>query len=127
MHWYCPDTGRQRAGRHQQSPARHDLLLRARLLPRIVLIPKSGDVLDGGNRTAILDGGNSAAYAIYGDSASSGESDVTIRGFVIQDFKTPLQHGAIEDFNGPGWIIEDNHMTKNAAAGVGTGDSVPVY
>jgi len=90
------------------------------------LIPKSGDVLDGGNRTAILDGGNSAAYAIYGDSASSGPSDVTIRGFVIQDFKTPLQHGAIEDFNGPGWIIEDNHITKNAAAGVGTGDSVRV-
>ena len=32
------------------------------------LIPKSGDVLDGGDRAAILDGGNSAAFAIYGDS-----------------------------------------------------------
>jgi parallel beta-helix repeat protein len=90
------------------------------------LTPKSGDVLDGDNRTAILDGGNSAAYAIYGDSASRGPSDVTVRGFVIQDFKTPLQRGAIEAFNGPDWIIQNNHITKNAAAGVATGDDVRV-
>ena len=90
------------------------------------LIPKSGDVLDGGDRTAILDGGNSAPYAIYGDSASPGPSDVTVRGFVIQDFNTPLQSGAIQDFNGPGWIIQNNHITKNSAAGVATGDDVRV-
>ena len=90
------------------------------------LIPKSGDVLNGGNRTAILDGGNSADYAIYGDSVSPGPSDVTVRGFVIQDFNTPLQRGAIEDFNGPGWIIQNNHITRNAAAGVATGDNVQV-
>ncbi len=90
------------------------------------LIPKSRDVLDGGNRAAILDGGNSARYAIYGDSTSHGPSDVTVRGFVIQDFKTPLQLGAIQDYNGPGWIIQNNHITKNAAAGVGTGDDVRV-
>ena len=90
------------------------------------LIPKSGDVLDGGSRAATLDGGNSAKYAIYGDSTSPRPSDVTVRGFVIQDFDTPLQEGAIEDFNGPGWIIEDNHITKNAAAGVATGDNVRV-
>jgi parallel beta-helix repeat protein len=90
------------------------------------LIPKSGDVLDGGNQTAILDGGNSASYAIYGDSTSPVASDVTVRGFVIENFNTPLQHGAIEDFKGPGWVIEDNHITKNAAAGVATGDNVRV-
>ncbi len=90
------------------------------------LIPKSRDVLDGGNRAAILDGGNSARYAIYGDSTSRGPSDVTVRGFVIQDFKTPLQRGAIQDYNGPGWIIQNNHITNNAAAGVGTGDDVRV-
>ena len=90
------------------------------------LIPKSRDVLDGGNRAAILDGGNSASYAIYGDSTSHGPSDVTIQGFVIQDFNTPLQRGAIQDYNGPGWIIQNNHITKNAAAGVGTGDHVRV-
>ena len=90
------------------------------------LIPKSRDVLDGSNRAAVLDGGNSAPFAIYGDSTSNGPSDVTVRGFVIQDFNTPLQRGAIQDYNGPGWIIQNNHITKNAAAGVGTGDNVRV-
>jgi parallel beta-helix repeat protein len=90
------------------------------------LIPKSGDVLDGGDRAAILVGGKSARYAIYGDSTSHGPSDVTVRGFVIRDFNTPLQAGAIQDYNGPGWIIQDNHITKNAAAGVATGDNVRV-
>ncbi len=90
------------------------------------LIPKSGDVLDGGDRAATLDGGNSAQYAIYGDSTSHGPSDVTVTGFVIQNFNTPVQHGAIQDWNGPGWIIQDNHITKNAAAGVATGDKVRV-
>jgi len=90
------------------------------------LIPKSGDVLDGDGRAAVLDGRNSAAYAIYGDSVSSGPSAVTIRGFVIRNYRTPLQNGAIQDFNGPGWIIEDNHITHNAAVGVATGDKVKV-
>ena len=90
------------------------------------LIPKSRDVLDGGDRAAILDGGNSALFAIYGDSTSPGPSDVTVRGFVIRDFKTPLQRGAIQDYNGPGWIIQNNHITKNAAAGVATGNNVRV-
>ena len=90
------------------------------------LIPQSRDVLDGGNRSAILDGGNSASFAIYGDLTSPGPSDVTVRGFVIQDFNTPLQRGAVQDYNGPGWIIQNNHITKNAAAGVGTGSNVRV-
>jgi hypothetical protein len=90
------------------------------------LQPKSHDVLDGGNGAAILDGGNLAEYAIYGDSTSPGPSDVTVRGFVIRDFRTPLQRGAIQDYNGPGWIIQNNHITENAAAGVGTGDDVRV-
>jgi parallel beta-helix repeat protein len=90
------------------------------------LVPKSKDVLDGDSQAAVLDGGNSAQFAIYGDSTPRGPSDVTIRGFVIQHFKTPLQAGAIQDYNGPGWIIENSHITENAAAGVGTGDNVRV-
>jgi parallel beta-helix repeat protein len=90
------------------------------------LMPKSKDVLDGDGQAAVLDGGNSAEFAIYGDSTPLGPSDVTIRGFVIQDFDTPLQAGAIQDYNGPGWIIEDNHITANAAAGVATGNDVRV-
>ncbi len=90
------------------------------------LVPKSHDVLDGEGRAAVLDGGNSAWYAIYGGSAAVGPSDVTIRGFVIRGFNTPLQRGAIQDYNGPDWIIQDNHITDNAAAGVATGDKVQV-
>jgi parallel beta-helix repeat protein len=90
------------------------------------LIPKSGDVLDGGGRKAVLDGVNSAFYAIYGDSALPGPSDVTVREFVIRNFRTPLQQGAIQDYNGPGWVIQDNHITNNTAAGVATGDKVKV-
>jgi parallel beta-helix repeat protein len=90
------------------------------------LIPKAGDVLDGDSQAAVLDGENSAQYAIYGDSTPLGPSDVTIRGFVIENFRTPLQAGAVQDYNGPGWIIENNHITENAAAGVGTGDDVRV-
>jgi parallel beta-helix repeat protein len=90
------------------------------------LVPKSADTLDGAGQTAVLDGGNAARYAIYGDSAATRPSQVTIRGFVIKHFKTPLQRGAIQDYNGPGWTIEDNHITDNAAAGVATGDSARV-
>jgi parallel beta-helix repeat protein len=90
------------------------------------LIPKSGDVLDGDRQAAVLDGDNSAYYALYGDSASPGPSDVTIRGFVIRNYHSPLQHGAIQDANGPGWIIQGNHITHNAAAGVATGNEVKV-
>ena len=89
-------------------------------------MPKSRDVLDGDSQGAVLDGGNSAQYAIYGDSTPLGPSDVTIRGFVIEDFRTPLQAGAVQDYNGSGWIIENNHITENAAAGVGTGSDVRV-
>jgi len=90
------------------------------------LIPKSGDVLDGGDRAASLVGGKSARYAIYGDLTPHGPSDVTVRGFIIRDFNTPLQAGAIQDYNGPGWVIQNNHITDNTAAGVATGDNVRV-
>jgi parallel beta-helix repeat protein len=90
------------------------------------IVPKSGDVLDGGGQRAVLDGNNSAPYAVYGDSTSHGPSQVTVKGFVIEHFKTPLQRGAIQDYNGPGWTIQNNHITKNAAAGVATGNNVRV-
>ena len=126
VYWYCLNAGQQGAGGHQQRRAGTTFCFGRGIYRVSSLIPKSGDVLDGGNRTAVLDGGNSASYAIYGDSTSPGPRDVTVRGFVVQNFHTPLQYGAIEDFNGPGWIIQDNHITKNAAAGVATGDDVRV-
>ena len=90
------------------------------------LVPKAGDVLDGGGEKAALDGGNAGSYAVYGDSASPGPAHVTVRGFVIRNFNSPLQSGAIQDANGRGWVIQGNHITDNAAAGVWTGDGVRV-
>jgi parallel beta-helix repeat protein len=83
-------------------------------------------VFDGNGRAAVLDGGNSALSAFYGDAASQGPADVTVRGFIIQNYRTPPQRGAIQDYNGPGWTIQDNHITHNAAAGLATGDQVRV-
>jgi parallel beta-helix repeat protein len=90
------------------------------------LVPKSHDVLNGENRAAILDGRNKASFAIGVESRVPGPSDVTIEGFVIQHFKSPLQRGAIQAYNDAGWIIKNNHITNNAAAGVATGDNVRV-
>jgi parallel beta-helix repeat protein len=89
-------------------------------------MPKSGDVLDGGHQAAILDGNNKAHNAVYGDATTPGPSNVTVEGFVIQNFSTPAQRGAVQDYNGPGWLIRDNYITNNAAAGVATGDAVRV-
>jgi hypothetical protein len=86
------------------------------------LAPKTGDVFDGGAQQAVLDGQNTQPYAIV----DNGASGVTVRGFVIQNFATPLQKGAITAYGGNDWIIEDNDIVHNAAAGVATGDNVEV-
>jgi hypothetical protein len=86
------------------------------------LAPKSDDVFDGGNLQAVMDGQHTEPFAIVDNSASS----VTVRGFVIQNYATPLQQGAISAFGGSNWIIEFNDIAHNAAAGVATGDSVEV-
>jgi len=86
------------------------------------LAPKSGDVFNGGGLHAILGGQNSRSYAIV----DNGASNVTVKGFVIEYYATPLQQGAIEAFNGPGWTIEGNDIIHNAASGVATGDNVQV-
>jgi parallel beta-helix repeat protein len=86
------------------------------------LSPKSGDVLDGGAQAAVLDGQGTLQYAV----SSSTASQVTVRGFVIQNYGTPLQHGAIESFGATGWTIDNNHITRNAGAGVTTDSGVRV-
>lgn len=83
---------------------------------------RSGDVFDGGNRAAVLDGGNRVPYAFQG----AGTDRVTIRGLTIQHFDTPLQRGAVDGFSTTGWTIENNRITRNAAAGVSTGTGVRV-
>lgn len=80
------------------------------------LAPKANDVFDGAAQAAILDGQNTRQYAFKSGTAAS----VTVRGFVIQNYKTPLQEGAIHSFGTTGWTIEGNHITHNAASGVAT-------
>jgi parallel beta-helix repeat protein len=79
------------------------------------LAPKAGDVLNGGNRGAVLDGGGSIQYAVVGSAASP---NVTVKGFTVQHYNNPLQHGAIESLGTTGWLIENNHVTLNAGVGV---------
>jgi parallel beta-helix repeat protein len=79
-----------------------------------VIVPKSGDVFDGGGRAAVLDGGNVTAAAFR----APGTDAVTIRGFTIQRFDTPLQNGAVDGFGATNWRIDNNHITLNAATAV---------
>jgi parallel beta-helix repeat protein len=81
----------------------------------VAIVPKAGQVFDGGNRAAILDGQNSRQYAFRATVA-----DVTVRGFVIRNFSTPLQQGAIHSFGSTGWTIDNNQITQNAATAVAT-------
>ena len=90
------------------------------------LEPKSHDVFDGDRQQAVLDGGNHYSFAFYGDTNSTGPSGVTIENFKIQHYATPLQRGAIQDYNGPNWVIQGNDIEHNAAAAVATGDHVQV-
>jgi len=84
--------------------------------------PKSGDVFDGGGLRAVLNGQNARQYAFV----DHGASNVTVKGFVIEYYATPLQQGAIEAFSGPNWVIEQNKIVRNAASGVATGNGVHV-
>ena len=90
------------------------------------LEPRSNDVFDGDGQQAVLDGGNKYQFAFYGDANNTGPSGVTIQNFKIQNYATPLQRGAIQDYNGPNWVIQGNDIEHNAAAAVATGDYVQV-
>lgn len=80
------------------------------------ITPKTGQVFDGGSRAAILDGVNTTQYAF----SSSTANRVTVRGFTIKRYNTPLQEGAVHSFGTNGWLIEDNHITLCAASAVAT-------
>jgi parallel beta-helix repeat protein len=90
--------------------------------PNVSITPKNGDIFDGQNQTAVLDGMNSAQYAFE----SSTVANVTIQGFVIRGYNTPLQKGAVQSFGTTGWTISNNHITNNSASGVATGDGARV-
>src|SRR5438132_6489789 len=78
------------------------------------LAPKSGDVIDGGNRAAVWDGQGSLTFAVSSNSANN----VTIRSLVIKNYNNPSQSGAIQSFGTSGWVISNNDINHNHAAGV---------
>lgn len=86
------------------------------------LEPKSGNVLDGGNRAAIFDGQNQPGRAIFSDSAHN----VTLRGLVIKRYAPAEQAGAVHTHDTTGWRIIDCHITLNAEVGLATGSGVRV-
>jgi parallel beta-helix repeat protein len=63
----------------------------------------------------VLDGGGTIQYAVVGSAASP---NVTVKGFTVQHYNNPLQHGAIESLGTTGWLIENNHVTLNAGVGI---------
>lgn len=80
------------------------------------IAPKKGNIFDGGGQAAVLDGQNTRQYAFKSATAA----DVVIQGFVVKNYNTPLQEGAIHSFGTTGWTIQNNHITLNAAAAVAT-------
>lgn len=87
-----------------------------------LLSPKSGNILDGGNQGAVIDGQNVLEQAIVSETANN----VTVRGFVIKQYATPLQQGAVHCTDTTGWVIENNHVTLNAEVGVASGSGARV-
>lgn len=77
------------------------------------LTPNANQILDGQNGQAVFDGGSSAEYAITGN----GNNGVTVKGFEIRNYATPLQRGAIE-VGAFDWLIENCYIHDNAAAAI---------
>ena len=78
------------------------------------LAPKTGDVIDGGNRSAVLDGQGTLTCAVDSTSANN----VTLRGLGIQNYNNPAQSGAIQSLGTSGWVISNNDIDRNHGAGV---------
>ena len=59
------------------------------------------------------------ASAAITSQPDAGDPDVTVTGLTVEMFATPAQHGAI-DTAAPGWIIQDDRVEMNHGAGVTT-------
>jgi parallel beta-helix repeat protein len=61
-----------------------------------------------------------AAVAPSAFEGTSSIANVTIRGFVIEQFANAAQHGAIHANKGGGWVVADNEVRYNHGAGIST-------
>jgi hypothetical protein len=77
------------------------------------IAPKSRDTYIG-LKGAVLDGQSTAVYAFYGSA-----TNVTVENLVIRDYANPSQRAALApQTNGTGWMIKNNEIADNGAAGV---------
>jgi parallel beta-helix repeat protein len=82
------------------------------------VIPKSRDRLIG-LPGAILTGQDTYAGGIKGYGGSTGQHDVTVRGFTIEHFLNNWTSGSLASINpGWNWTIENNEVRYNSQAGV---------
>jgi Right handed beta helix region len=83
------------------------------------IVPKSGNQLLAAPGT-VLDGGGGGSAAIWG---SSSNPNVTVGGFIIQDFANagPPSSGDAAIKAGANWLITDNEVRNNARIGIRLG------
>jgi parallel beta-helix repeat protein len=74
-----------------------------------------------GQPGAVLDGNGQAERAFR-----SGASNVTVSGFVIEDYVTPAQSGTVGGGGGSNWTISDNEIRYNGGGGVVLSDGFVV-
>jgi parallel beta-helix repeat protein len=84
-----------------------------------VIVPKSYDSLIG-LPGAVLTGLDTYAAGIKGWGGSTGQHDVTVRGFVVEHFLNNWSDTTLQAPISPGanWIIENNVVRYNAQAGI---------
>jgi parallel beta-helix repeat protein len=82
--------------------------------------PRNGDVFLG-QPGAVLDGNGQAERAFR-----SGASNVTVSGFVIEDYVTPAQSGTVGGGGGSNWTISNNEIRYNGGGGVVLSDGFVV-
>lgn len=80
--------------------------------------PRTGNTFIG-EPGAVMDGGGNTTFA-FQDNAKA--SDVSIRGLVIRNYKSPLQRGAVDASSG-GWRVIGCELYGNTGAAIAFGGS----
>lgn len=82
--------------------------------------PRAGDQFLG-VQGAVLDGDGRLRFAFHAHDVANPVPGVVVRGLTIQNYETPLQQGVVGGGGSRDWVVEDNEIVNNAAAGVGVG------
>lgn len=103
-------------------PAGTAFVLKAGTHVRQQIQPRNGDIFQGEPGT-VLDGQGAKPWAIR-----SGADDVTLRGFVVQNYASPVQFAAVEAEWGAAerWLVEDMEIRNNSTGGLKVGHDMVV-